>query len=77
MAFEMQTYALADGWVESWSVIDEDGSSQPKRWDTKTEAQSAIDEFLTDIQAEIDAGECDPEDGYDPEDYRVAPVKHP
>lgn len=75
IAYEVQTFTLCDGWINTWTIIHEDGSTEPEIYATEAEAQAAIDEFLADIQAEIDAGERSPDEGYDRDDYRVARVQ--
>ena len=71
--YEVQTWTLCDGWVNTWTVLDERGS-EPETISTRKEAQAALDEFLLDIQSEIDAGQRDPEHGYDASEFRIVPV---
>lgn len=67
--FEVQQWTLCQGWVNTWSVDD-----QPQRFETLEAAQAELDEFFDDIQAEIDRGERDPEEGYAREDFRIEEV---
>ena len=71
--YEVQTWTLCDGWINTWSVSDETGEA-PETFATQKEAQAALDEFLLDIQSEIDAGQRDPDEGYDPADFLIAEV---
>jgi len=73
MMYEVQTFTLCQGWVNCWSV-EIDGISQPETFETEAEAQAAIDEFLAEIQAEIECGDRAEDEGYDRDDYRVVRV---
>lgn len=72
MRYEVRQYTLCDGWVNTWS--DDKG---PMTFATVEEAQAEIDEFLADIQADIDAGDREPEDGYSADEFMIAPVDEP
>jgi hypothetical protein len=74
MSYEVQTFTLCDGWVNTWMVHDENGRMEPETFATEEEAQAALDEFFADIQAEIDAGQREPDEGYDSEDFRIMPA---
>ena len=77
--YEVQTWTLCDGWINTWSISQEAGDNiftdVPETFATREEAQQALDEFLSDIQSEIDAGQCSADEGYDAEDYRIAEVQ--
>ncbi len=68
-------YTLCDGWTNTW-FIEEDGISFPHTFESEAAAQTAIDEFLAEIELDIKNGERDPEDGFDAEEFRIAPVDH-
>ena len=76
--YEVRTETLCDGWINTWSVSEETADNifteVPETFTTRKEAQQALDEFLADIQDEIDAGQRDPEDGYARVDFRIAEV---
>lgn len=36
--FEIQTYTLCDGWVNTWTIENEDGSSDKEYFNTSLEA---------------------------------------
>ena len=74
MRYEIQTFTLCDGWVNTWTVHHEDGTSEPETFSTEKEAQAALDEFFADIQEEIDAGQREPYEGYDREEFRIMPA---
>ena len=73
MAYEVQTYTICDGWINTWSIEDENGT-RPETFNTQKEAQTALKEFFADLQAEIDAGERAQDEGYDPDDYRIEKI---
>ena len=74
MRYEIQTFTLCDGWVNTWTVHHGDRTSAPETFTTKEEAQAALDEFFADIQEEIDAGQREPDEGYDREEFRIMPA---
>lgn len=61
--FEVQTNTVFDGWVNCWH--EDDGLVY---YETREQAQAAIDEFFEDLPAEM-------ADSYTRDDYRVVPVK--
>ncbi len=74
MTYEVQIYTLCDGWTNTWKVIAEDGTETPETFATAAEAQAALDEFLAEIQAEIEAGQREPWESYDREEFRIVPA---
>jgi hypothetical protein len=74
MRYEIQIFTLCDGWVNTWTVHHEDGTSEPETFSTEEEAQTALDEFFADIQEEIDAGQRETDEGYDREEFRIMPA---
>lgn len=75
--YEVQTYTLCDGWVNCWTVYEEgDRDGKPQTFESEAAAQAELDGFLSDIQEQIDSGERAPDEGYDPEDFRVVEVAH-
>lgn len=64
MTFEVQTYTLCDGWVNTWSDDNED----PITFATLEQAQGALRDYLEDIQSEVVAGNLE---SYDPASFRV------
>jgi hypothetical protein len=77
--YEILTWTLCDGWINTWSVTEEIGDTivteVPETFATREQAQQALDEFLFDIQSEIDAGQRSADEGYDADDFRVAEVQ--
>lgn len=72
--YEIQTFTLWDGWTNTWFIIDKDNSEIPETFASEAEAQQALDEFLHEIQEEIDAGQRLPDEGYSPYDFRIAAI---
>lgn len=76
--YEVQTFTLCDGWINSWTIIEDGGNNTttetPETFATRAEAQAALDEFLAEIQDEITSGQRTPDEGYDPEEFRIVPV---
>ena len=77
--YEVQTWTLCDGWINTWSISEEVGvnifTDVPETFATKEDAQQALDEFLSDIQSEIDAGQRAADEGYQVEDFRIEEVQ--
>ena len=77
--YEVQTWTLCDGWINTWSMTQEVEDNifieVHEIFATRKEAQQALDEFLSDIQDEIDAGQRAADEGYDPHDFRIAMVQ--
>jgi hypothetical protein len=48
--YEVQTWTICDGWINTWSII-EDHAAIPETFANRKEAQEALDEFLSDINA--------------------------
>lgn len=63
-------YTLCDGWTNTWSVND-----QPMTFDSVEEAQAELDEFLADIQSEIDSGDRAPDEGYSQDEFKIEEVR--
>ena len=72
--YEIQTFTLCDGWTNTWFIIDKDNSETPETFATEAEAQQALDEFLLEIQEEIATGQRLPDEGYSPDDFRIAAI---
>ncbi len=72
--YEIQTFTLCDGWINTWRIIQKDNTEIPETFATADEAWQALYEFLHEIQEEIDAGDRSPDEGYSFEDYRIIPI---
>lgn len=67
--WEVQTYTLCQGWTNTWLIDD-----QPEIFNSREDAEDALAEFLADIEEETACHWREPDEGYDPEDFRIAPV---
>jgi hypothetical protein len=74
--YEVQHYAYRAGrcigWANIWTVEHPDGSSTPETFETEEAAQAALDEMFAELEAEIAAGQRDPDDTYDRDEFRIA-----
>lgn len=77
--YEVQHFTLCDGWINTWSYSAEILKGRfiefPETFASREEAREALDEFLADIQEEIHAGQREADEGYDPDDFRIAEVQ--
>lgn len=69
--YEVHTYKLCQGWINSWTLTDDYGNETPQSFPTMKAAQIELDEFFADIAAEIDRGERAADEGYDRAEYRI------
>jgi hypothetical protein len=72
--YEIQTFTLCGGWINTWFIIDKDNNETLETFATEAEAWQALDEFLRDIQEEIDDGHRSPDEGYSLDDFRIAAI---
>jgi hypothetical protein len=75
MAFEVRQYTVCAGWVNNWLIHQEDGKCQPQTFQTIEEAQAEIDEFLADIEAEIQSGNRQPDESYHISEFQIVEVQ--
>ena len=73
--YKVQHHTLCDGWINTWSICENDGTDITQIFDTEQEAQAELDEFFREIAEEIKSGERQPDNGYDREDFRIVPVQ--
>ena len=69
--YEIQTYTLVGGWINTSSTEDKNGNVIPLVFRTYDEAQAELDDYLGEVQDQIDSGERDPNHGYDANEFRV------
>lgn len=75
MAWEVQHYTLADGWVNTWTQENDEGDWVPTTYDTEEEAQYELAEFFKEIVLEVEYGEREADNIYDISEFRVVRVK--
>jgi len=69
--YEVQHFACNTGWANTWTIESPDGSSEPETFESAEAAQAAIDEMFAELEAEIAAGQRDPDDLYDRDEFRI------
>lgn len=74
--FEVQHETLCEGWKNVWTETDAKGVEQPQVFNTRQAAQIELDDFLEDIQKEIDSGDRSPDDGYSEDEFQIVPVQN-
>lgn len=72
--FEVQQYTFCEGWVNTW-IIEENGIEKPEQFNTYEEAKKELTEFFQEIKEQIEDGERDLDNGYDPEEFRIVEIK--
>jgi hypothetical protein len=77
MKYEVRHYTFCDGWVNTWATFDEEGNESPTLFESEADAQAAIDDFFTDIEAEIKSGEREADAGFDRDDFMIVAVGLP
>ena len=74
MKYEIQHSTFVDGWVNTSTTEDADGNEIPLVFDSREEAQAEIDDYMGEIADQIESGEREADEGYDPEEFRVREV---
>jgi hypothetical protein len=73
MKYEIQHYTLCQGWVNTWTITNEDGLSEPEYFETKEQAISALADFLDEENREYLNGNV--ESPYDIHEFRIEEIK--
>lgn len=74
LRFEVQHHTLCDGWTNTWTVINADGTEAPQTFASYAEAARELAEFLADIAADIETGLRSEDEGFDPAEFQIVPV---
>jgi hypothetical protein len=69
MAFEVQTNTVFYGWLNCWRDHDASRGCFLETFNTREDAQAAIDEYISQINGETPAGQPSP--GYTREQMRI------
>lgn len=67
--YEVQEWCLCGGWTNHWTTNDE-----PTYFNSEAEAQAELDEYLQDMQYEVEAGNM--EDAPDASEFRIVEVQN-
>ena len=65
MTYQVQTYTLCDGWINTWSEDDE-----LMTFNTLEQAEIALQDHLNDLAHAVQSGMED----FNPEDYRIEEI---
>ena len=71
MRYEIQQFTLCDGWTNTWTVHNDDGTVEPKTFSSFQAAQAALDEFLAEILEEIEVGQLPADAGFERSEFRI------
>jgi hypothetical protein len=66
MTYQVQTYTLCDGWINTWSEDDE-----LMTFDTFEQAQKELQDFLSEMAHAVQIGHLD---DFNPENYRIKEI---
>ena len=73
MTWEVQTFTLCEGWVNTWTVCKHGQEPTAQPFETREEAEAALAEFLDDIAFAASRGDI--EEPEDPSNYAICPVE--
>jgi hypothetical protein len=71
--YEIQHYTLCDGWINTWSITDDDGNESLETFETFADASMALDEFLEDEAWELEQGNI--ESPYTRDEFRIVKLE--
>lgn len=71
--FEVQTYTICDGWVNTWHEYDDDNNEVPILFDTFEEALLELDNYIDDYQDAYEAGDI--ADAGNRDNYRIVKLE--
>ena len=70
--FEIQHYTICDGWINTWSICDDEVNEIPERFQSYDEALIALNEHLDDMKFEYKAGNI--ADLYTKDQFRIKEI---
>ena len=68
MKWEIQEFTVFEGWVNTWM----DGDDKPVVFDTKEDAETALTDYLDDINQAVKDGDI--QSSYNREGFRIVPI---
>jgi hypothetical protein len=71
MRYEIQHYTLCDGWINTWT-IEQDGDYEPEYFDTREDAEIALQDFLNDEHEAFQQGWI--ESKYGADEFRIVEI---
>ena len=72
MSYEIQHFTLCDGWVNTWTIIHEDGTEEVEKFETYQDAKDSLAEFLDDEAEAYFNGYIDSR--YHEDEFRIVEV---
>jgi len=72
MSYEIQHYAIADGWQNTWLIIHEDGTEEVEQFETYQDARNALTEFLEETDMSYFNGDI--ESRYTEDEFRIVEI---
>ena len=73
--YEVQTYSLADGWSNTWTVFGDKEPEYPEVFESEKEAEEAIAEEIADTQAAIENGDMDKDAALVRDDFDIVELE--
>jgi hypothetical protein len=70
--YEVQHYTLCDGWINTWTIYDENNNEVADVYDTYEDAQKALDYFLDQEHKAYKRKEID--SMYEADEFRIEEV---
>jgi len=71
MRYEIQHYTLCDGWINTWT-IEQDGDYEPEYFDSREDAEMALQDFLNDEHEAYQQGWI--ESRYGADEFRIVEI---
>lgn len=72
MRYEIQTFTVCDGWVNTWLSWDDKGNVVPETFDSYADASMELDDFLNNQHDAYEQGWM--ESKYRPEEFRIMEI---
>jgi hypothetical protein len=72
VSYEVQQYTFCQGWINTWTTLDEAMPERPTTFETATCAALSLAEYLADELREFQAGNI--ASPSDPSDFRIVEV---
>lgn len=72
MRYEIQHYTLCDGWINTWTVEQDNGDSEPEYFDSLEDAEMALQDFLNDEHEAYQQGWI--ESKYGSNEFRIVEI---
>ena len=71
--FEIQHFTLCDGWINTWTITNEDGQDMPEYFDSYKDAEEDLMQFLMDEDEAYANGYI--ESRYKSDEFRIVEVQ--